>query len=310
MFVTQSQIKSHFAVLSNTIRCYMCHPAVYARNWESLNMKRIIDCIIILVFLSGFAATAYSAPVLLTLSESDNGVTQTWWPDKLGSDNHITDIFSRHGLDIARPAMMSNVPRLSPTVYAPQPLTHANAQNLASLFGASHALNGKLEWQCEPVQNAFKCTLIGNAGLTGSRDVRECSRTLSIQANTLENAKNILLNQFAAECSPQFLQTNSSPQALPKLIDKPVIIFDPIPDADALVALRKQLKRVTGVNDVAERWIANGMLAIEINPEQKQLSVEEFSRIVQAFANEKTENMIIRLTRQSEAGAVFEVAKY
>ena len=74
--------------------------------------------------------------------------------------------------------------------------------------------------------------------------------------------------------------------------------------------LRKQLKRIAGVNDVAERWIANGMLAIEINPDQSQLPLEEFSRIVQAFANEKAENMILRLTRQTEAGAVFEVAKY
>ncbi|MBO4351225.1 MAG: hypothetical protein J6A01_09815 [Proteobacteria bacterium] len=273
-------------------------------------MKRILLLLFILVGSFGFAMTAYSAPILLTLSESDNGVTQTWWPDKLGSDNHLTDVFGRYGLDIVRPAMMSNVPRLSPTVYAPQPLTQSNAQNLASLFGASHALNGKLEWQCEPVENAFKCTLAGSVSLTGRREARECSRTVSIQAKSIENAKKILLNQYAAECSPQFLQANSPQQTLPKLIDKPVVIFDPIPDADALVALRKQLKRVAGVNDVAERWIANGMLAIEINPDQKQLSQEEFSRIIQAFVNEKAENMIIRLTRQTEVGAVFEVAKY
>ncbi len=273
-------------------------------------MKRLLSFLLILIGLSGFAASANSSPLLLTLSESDNGVTQTWWPDKLGSDNHLTDVFGRYGLEIVRPAMMSSVPRLSPTVYAPQPLTQSNAQNLASLFGAAHALNGKLEWQCEPAENAFKCVLTGSVILTGSRETRECSRTVSTQAKSVETAKKILLNQYAADCSPQFLQTKSSQQALPKLIDKPVVIFDPIPDADALVALRKQLKRIAGVNDVAERWIANGMLAIEINPDQKQMSQEDFSLIIQAFVNEKIENMIIRMTRQTEEGAVFEVAKY
>ena len=131
-----------------------------------------------------------------------------------------------------------------------------------------------------------------------------------LEDNNMEGAKNILINQYATECSLEILRIKSARSDLPNLIQKPVIVFIPLPDADTLVALRKQLKRIEGVQDVAERWIANGMFAIEINPEQKELPSADFSRMVQTFANEKMDNVIIRLKHQSEAGAVFEVVKY
>ena len=152
--------------------------------------------------------------------------------------------------------------------------------------------------------------MTSNAVLTGEDSNRTCNRVLTAHAQSAEAAKKILINQYAAECSPEIMLINDAKRVLPNLIQKPVILFDSIPDADTLVILRKQLKRVEGVQDVAERWIANGMLAIEINPDQTILSQEDFSRIVQMFANEKTENMVVRMTQKTESGAVFEVVKY
>jgi hypothetical protein len=134
--------------------------------------------------------------------------------------------------------------------------------------------------------------------------------TASAYGQDFETAKAAVRARITADIALPVMAHTATKGDIPKYIDKPVMLFDPLPDADTLVALRKQLKRVPGVTDVAERWVSNGMLALEINPDTPTLSLEDFSAIIQGLMGQPAENFIIRETQKTEAGAIFEVVKY
>ncbi|MBQ9395851.1 MAG: hypothetical protein IJU23_10120, partial [Proteobacteria bacterium] len=131
---------------------------------------------------------------------------------------------------------------------------------------------------------------------------------IRVQASNAESAKRQIISRLAVEMSMPLMGQTSGNAGIPVLIDKPVMIFDPLPDADTLVALRKLIKRIPGVEDVAERWVSDGVLAIEVNP-GKPMSQSEFSQIIQGVVSENAENLMIRQTRQNDQGAILEVVK-
>lgn len=267
----------------------------------------------ILSFLTFFAAsTAQAAPVLLTVSETNQGQTQAWWPNSPGTDKSMRDAFERQGIALLHPEEIKDAPRLSPVVYGQKKLSNDNARTMASLFGAQNVLNGNIAWNCSSMNDKVMCA--ADADMTLLYDK---SKTLPIRIRTSASAPSenmamqLALSQVVTQTVlPVISHTAVVKDDIPALSDKPVIVFDSLPDADTLVALRKQLKRVAGVEDVAERWAANGSLAIEINPAQATMSQSEFLLIVQGFMNGSTENLVIRQTRQTENAAVFEVVKF
>lgn len=264
-----------------------------------------------------FATTLHAAPVLLTISESEHGQTTGWWPNQPGMDKLWIKDLSRHGVQILNPSQMRDMPRLSPVVYGQKPLSDVNARTMASLFGVQNVLNGDVIWQCAANEmaagtaDAVRCT--GNASLMLLYD-RKDSYQLQLAASAFgqdfESAKAAVRARMTADIALPVMALTAVSGDIPKYIDKPVMLFDPLPDADTLVALRKQLKRVPGVSDIAERWVADGVLALEINPDIPTMTSEEFSLIIQGFMGQSAENFMIRETRRTEAGAVFEVVKY
>ena len=269
------------------------------------------------VWVCFFATVTEAAPILLTISISENGQTTGWWPNQPGLDKAWVEDLSRHGVQVLNPAAMSNMPRLSPIVYGQKPLSDTNARTMASLFGAQNVLNGNVIWQCQANEtsvskaDAVHCT--GNASLTllyGHQESAPMQFTASAYGQDFETAKAAVRARITADMALPVMAHTATKGDIPKYIDKPVMLFDPLPDADTLVALRKQLKRVPGVTDVAERWVSNGVLALEINPDTPTLSLEGFSAIIQGFMGQPAENFIIRETQKTEAGAIFEVVKY
>ncbi|MBQ9241605.1 MAG: hypothetical protein IJ165_00005 [Proteobacteria bacterium] len=270
---------------------------------------RILSAILFIAVLLA-AHSAFSAPVLLTVADTESGQTETWWPHKNTTDSPWFDLFARQNLDLIRPTA---APRLSPAVYAPAALTNANARTLASLFGAQNVLNGQTTWSCQSDQSRHSCTgTFSGYFLQNPRSETPLATTATASAETAELAKLLARNQIAVELSSAILSLaqTSEKDELPDLISKPVIVFSSLPDADTLVQLRKALKSIIGVEDVAERWIADNALAIELNPAQPALSDADFSRIVQDFASLSVPNLIIRHTRSTPQGALFEIVKY
>lgn len=269
------------------------------------------------VWVCFFATVAAAAPVLLTLSVSENGQTTGWWPNQPGLDKAWVENLSQHGVQVLNPATMSQMPRLSPIVYGQKPLSDTNARTMASLFGTSNVLNGNIMWQCAVNEtsaskaDAVHCT--GNASLTllyGRQESFPMQLTASAYGQDFDTAKAAVRTRITADIALPVMAHTAAKGDIPKYINKPVMLFDPLPDADTLVALRKQLKRVPGVSDVAERWVSHGVLALEINPETPTLSAEEFSAIIQGFMGQPTENFMIRETQKTETGAIFEIVKY
>lgn len=256
------------------------------------------------------ASNAAAEPLLLTISDTDSGQTETWWPNKAVSDSPWFPLLERQGNALIQPS--TNAPRLSPAVYAPVPLSNANAKTLASLFGTHTVLNGNTTWNCQNIQNLTECTARFNGHLILAKNEIPLSGTATAAAETSEMAKTLARNQIAVELTSKVMAAsqNSANGDIPNLISKPMIIFSSLPDADTLVQLRKTLKTIPGVEDVAERWIADNALAIELNPAQSAISESDFSRIVQELANQSIENLIIRHTRSTPQGAVFEIVKY
>lgn len=266
-----------------------------------------------LAFFVLFASTASAAPILLTIAETENGQTQSWWPNQPGLDKLWQEIFERQGISLIHPDEVRDYPRLSPTIYGIRPLSDNNAATLASLFGAGGVLNGQLAWNCRHNEKLHQCSAdIDLKFIYGPNEKIVFNRTITASGPTDVDAKKYAVTRLAADIAMTVIVHSNAAQNndIPSLIDKPVIIFDPMPDADTLVALRKQLKRVQGIDDVAERWVADGMLAIEINPAVPSMSKEEFLLLIQGFMNESTENLVIRQTKQSDNGAIFEVVKF
>ncbi len=257
-------------------------------------------------------AEAFAEPVLLTICETENGQTQAWWPSDAGLDIDWQNAFIAQGVSLIHPNEIPNASRLSPTVYGQKPLSQNNAKTLASLFGAKHVLNGNVSWNCSTIGTQVECAAKTTLSLIyGKKGHIDFNQSVTTSAPNEALAKKYAMTKIVSEMAlPIIEHTSAVSEDIPQLINKPVIIFDPIPDADTLVALRKQLKRVPGVEDVAERWVSNGVLAIEINPGVSEMSQADFLLIVQGFMNETTENLVIRETRQTETAAVFEVVKF
>lgn len=258
------------------------------------------------------ASSAFAAPVLLTISETENNETVAWWPNQPGIDKVLQDTFEMQGVSLVHPNEMQNAPRLSPTVYGMKKLSNDNARTMASLFGASCVLNGNIEWNCYSAVDKVECEVKSTLTLLyGKTRQIDLSQTIKSAAQNVDMAKKFAMTQIVTNTVlPIISHTRVSDDTIPSLLNKPVIIFDPVPDADTLVALRKQLKRVPGVEDVAERWVSNGVLAIEINPAVSEMSQTDFLLIVQGFMNENTENLVIRQTRQTDKAAIFEVVRF
>ena len=256
------------------------------------------------------AAPAQAAPTLLAISESENGQVQTWWPSQYGSDMAWITAFEKQGISVIQPARMTSV-RLSPAVYAPRPLSDANARTMASLFSATNVLNGNVTWNCISLENLVQCNAdVSLHLLYGKDDAFIFQNQIQTSATTPEMAKKFAITRIAAQIALSMQSNAKSADPIPKLADKPVILFDPLPDADTLVALRKQIKTVPGVEDIAERWVANGVLALELNPAQKTMSQADFLQIIQTFTSQSAENLIIREIHSSDRGSILEVVRY
>ena len=258
------------------------------------------------------AGIAYADPILLTISDTEAGQSETWWPNHNVAQSPWFPLFDRQGVSLVHSSAAS-APRLSPAVYAPAPLSDAHARTLASLFGTHSVLNGNTDWQCLPKDDVTECSgSFHGHFLPHTGESLELAIAGKAAAESAEMARAIARNAIATELATTVMAMSMRVQTkdTPNLIDKPVLIFSALPDADTLVQLRKTLKTIPGVEDVAERWIADNALAIELNPAQNTISDADFSRIVQELASTSVENLIIRHTRSTPQGAVFEIVKY
>ena len=278
----------------------------------NFSMKKL-TLILLSAMTIALASQAEAAPILLTISETDNQQTTAWWPSRFGSDKSLTDAFSSCGLDVMDTAGVQPKPRLSPVVYGQKPLSSANARTLGSLFGTNQILNGNITWNCQAdSQDTTRTTCNAKAEVTLLYDKnREYPISLNIRTSGPDKqaAQNFALAQIASQIALPVLSKSSVSEGIPAITEKPVLILASLPDADTLVTLRKRLKRIPEVKDVTERWVANGQLALDINPDQPALSQTDFSVIIQKFATEFDEGVSVHETSRSSHGVVFEITK-
>ncbi len=266
---------------------------------------------VVLIIPLLISANALAHPTLLTISETENGNITTWWPAQFSASSLWENAFEAQGIVLIHPASIQPPPRLSPAVYAPKSLTQANARTLSQLLGADSALNGNVTWSCSPKETDTECTATATLSLLyGKSNAIDLNASFSAVASDPSAAKQMIVSRFATEFAWTIINHSKKTDDIPKLSQKPVIIFDSLPNADSLVALRKALKKVPGVEDVAEIWVADGALAIEINPASETMPQSDFLQIVQGFTTQTVENLIIRPIRKTDDAAVFEIVQY
>jgi hypothetical protein len=255
--------------------------------------------------------------VLLTIVSNTDNPQKTWWPEKsfVPLDDALQKSLKNYGIQTINPLEMSMI-RFSPMVYAPGRLTSSNAKSLGGLFHADIVVNGTLQWACEPSDDVMLCHLTAVLALIRTQEsVPQTEITLQVhsEAQTEDLAKTYAISMLASKLSAAywlFVKSGHSDTEIPVYTTKPVLMLDAIPDADTLVALRKGLKRIDGVTDVTERFVTNGALALEINPEIPQMTFSEFEDIVYRLISSPQENFIVRETRRSNAGIGIEVVTY
>ena len=262
-------------------------------------------------FFWGGPVCALATPTLLTFCEIEGEQVQTWWPNAYGADSAWISAFEKQGVSLIHPATLADAPRLSPMVYSAKPLSDANARTLGSLFGTQNVLNGIVTWHCTSLETTVSCAAdVSLRLLYGKQDALDWNERLEAEALSPEMAKKYIATRLVSHLALSVVSATKTRDEIPALTSNPVILFDPIPDADTLVTLRKMLKQVNGVEDVAERWVSDGVLAIELNPANPTMSQSEFLQIVQAFSQMSSENLVVREMRSSDRGVIFEVVKY
>ena len=257
-----------------------------------------------------FSTQAWANPILLTLAETDVGGTTTWWPSQFGADASWIRAFSAQGLEIINPAAIPVKPKISPAVYPSAVLSSANARMLGSLFGTENILNGTIHWQCDTVQETEKIRCTAQANLTliyGKKGEQTLVLEASASAMNKLLAQEMAAAQIASRLALPILRQTATLTEIPALTDNPVIVLQNLPDADTLVSIRKRLKRIAGVGDVAERWIASGALALEIIPDTNKAEPMDFAQIVQAFIQDDTDNFSVREMQRTDLGVSVEI---
>lgn len=271
--------------------------------------------LLILIIFFGFLpiGEVLAAPILLTLAETDQGVTSTWWPSQFGQDTRWIEAFSRQGIEVISPRELTSKPKISPVVYPSQALSSANARMLGSLFSTDNVLNGTIQWQCEPLTESTKstkveCAVQVNVNLLYN-NAQEMAFPLTIQtsASSANLAQEAAIAQIASRLALPILRMTASRTDIPALTNKPVIVLQNLSSADMLIAIRKRLKTISGVEDISERWGSEGSVSLEINPDSPQMDAAKFSEIIQLFMQENENVFHIRELSRSEAGVVFEL---
>lgn len=250
-----------------------------------------------------------AAPILAVVSETD-GVVSTWWPNERAGGDVWALPLRAQGLEAIRPVEQTQAPRLSPVVYAPQTLSVANARALGQIFGASVVLGGNVTYVCEALPEGRRCRGEAELFLSDDRQADETYRA-SVEAIALDDAmaKAQIRSRLASDVALKLHARASRQKEIPKLIDKPVVVVASLPDADTLVAIRKRLKRVAGVADVAERYVVQGMLALEINPGEA-LTQSSFDAMMQTFLADTADGFLVRELSRSAQGVVVEIAYF
>ena len=271
---------------------------------------RILNLILSLLILI-IPSLCVASPILVTISETNNGETMAWWPKQFGLDKPLTEAMLLRGLEVIEPASSKNKPKLSPVVYGQKTLSSANARTLGSLFGVSTVLNGNIEYHCSPApDNRHSCTADARLALLLEK---QSDYPIHIKAEAIASDKDLAIkiaqSKVIAQIALPILNQTKPKGDIPAIIERPMIIFNSLPDADMLVLLRKRLKRVAGVNDIAERWISDGRIALDINPDAPPLDSANFSKIIQQFATEIDEGITVREVTRSDMGVVFEAVR-
>ncbi len=257
---------------------------------------------------------APSAAVMITVAETDpdaGNACSGWWPSDFGASAPWIVAFQATGADIIEPNALADPPRLSPTVYGQCPLSRATAKTMASLFGAPIIVNGSVAFACSPDKTQVVCVASSQIEVADAKSASPAgSGVFRARAETAAEAKDQLRRRIAFETVPQLIiAKNAGRQSMPAIVQNPVLRIAALPDADAIVALRKCLKQTDGVADVAERFVANGMLALEINPENPPKQ-DEFAQIVHRLIAGGCGDYQIQEADASAQGITIEITKF
>lgn len=246
-----------------------------------------------------------ATPLLTTISETEDGHTQTWWPHSPEKNLPWIETFEKFAIQIRDPQQSQHAKRLSPMIYKPETLSNGNARNLAALFESKFAVNGEISWQCHE-EKFIQCT--GNAKLALLDDkttLYEHSQTYSASAANKSLAKKQIRAHLAFDIAAAISKFDTPQPEIPKLSHNPVIAFSALPNADTLVAIRKTLKRLPSVSDIREIWTANGILALEINP-GSEFSEQAFQNLTESFLNAAPQGCEFRLHSKTADMALFD----
>ena len=263
----------------------------------------------LLLFIALPLQNALASPILVAIAESTHTGHNTRWPNTALSQHDLwwADALRSQGTNVVD--IRQKPTRLSPTVYPPSTLSANNARSLASLFGAQAALTGEVQWQCRTEQQRTHCRAQANLQLVPKQGaIVDLSRSTHASAPNIEQAKIRAITLMAADLAIAMLATTTQDD-IPNLFPNPVLVLDPLPNADALVSLRRILRRIPGVEDIAERWISATSLALEINPGIPSTPDTIFAYI-DALLAMPAENMIIRETKRTQRGVAVEIVNF
>ncbi len=218
--------------------------------------------------------------VLLLVSEEFEGAdakntVNFWWsspqnPAWTKSDRVMMDVLRLAGVEAVNP-QNANISK----IYRTANLSMANASALGALLGAQQVIVGQIRYrELAPVMPLNLAGLEADATLhllaAGSGDVSEMKRFTverqgfgfdrqavldDMRAQTAQAAGSLISGTLSKTSGPVGIQTAER-----------LIGLKNIANAKVLADVKTFLKEIESVESVVERWVSEGIIALELNP--------------------------------------------
>lgn len=232
---------------------------------------RAASVVILLLLVPDLASAGGTLPLV---SVTEGSTVSGWWVEARGLSTFETRLLGALPDQVALvdPAALAGGPRVSRIYRVPQ-LSPQNAVNLGGLYGASRVLVGAATFR--PVSVAERLGLVGVELIVRVQWLAVPSGAVLLQADlrgagwahTAAEARRLAEARVSTDLVDLLAGTarNLSGQIG---VDRaePYVVVRGIWDLQALRAFEKGVRGAPGVRDARLAWVADGVLAFDLNP--------------------------------------------
>ncbi len=237
------------------------------------------------MILASAPALAGSGTLPLVTVQDGEKSPQAWWshakPGAISTmEAKLLEALKVSGLPVLNPQQMPERPAIS-RIYRRPKLSTANAINLAGLHGAGSTLTGKIQFAPIPpvemlaLQGAQAEATVTLLSLPDGRTLLETHmvrRAYDADATVARQKAQESLVADLSQLMAASLRQASAPVGVTR--EEPFVCIAGLWGKAPLEQVKGVLKGLEGVEDVSLAWMAEGMVALDLNPDSEEQTAQ------------------------------------